>query len=744
MPQIDIAELLHLAGHGWRLFPTHGIVEDGGKLRCTCGLDPCGKDNKNAGKHPRIREWEKHATWDQGAIERWHRKWPASNWAVACGATRYGAGLVAIDIDTSANAATIAGLALQHEPFRPTLCVTTGRGQHIYMAGDVGGSHTIGSDKLLVRGEGGYVILPGSLHASGRLYAWVDPAAPLAELPAWLREWVITAGGTQKAPEPISSVVLGERPKYLGLVEDMTERATRGLDAEKSLDEVIQALRRIPSDCSMDTWLNVARALHDWDAGDRGLRTFLAWSARSTNPKHTDGQEAGTKEWNRIKKAKPGKRMIHIASLFVEAAKYPPVKSELAASSTKQFNVTHTPQATFAAGDAIVRPVVWVDTDDDGAPRSTCTNAAIAITGLGVGCSHDVFHDRLLVGGHFIQQWAGDLTDNAVHMLRRNIKRHFRFDPGEKSTRDAATQLCLENPFNPVADYLAGLRWDGRGRIGRWVTDYLGAPDEPLGQEFGRLMLVAAVRRARRPGVKFDQILVWEGREGTGKSTALRILAGDDNFSDQRVLGVSEREQQEAVAGVWLHEIAELAGMRRAEVEQVKAFASKTEDRARPAYGRFRVDRKRQCIFVATTNAEAYLKSDTGDRRFWPLQTGRVALDALARDRDQLWAEAAHTEARGESLVLDWKLWGEAGRVQASRQERDPWYDAVARWIDEKNVHDTSVLEVLENHFHMQTREIGQTEQNRAARTLIQLNFERYQKREGDRRFWRYKRPDSR
>src|SRR5262249_4498604 len=152
--------------------------------------------------------------------------------------------------------------------------------------------------------------------------------------------------------------------------------------------------------------------------------------------------------------------------------------------------------------------------------------------------------------------------------------------------------LCLEHPFNPVIDYLAALAWDGTERIGRWVIDYLGCPDEPIGRAFGRLMLIAAVRRARHPGTKFDQIIVLEGVEGTGKSTALRILAGDDNFSDQRILGVSEREQQEALQGVWIHEIADLAGMRRTEVEAIKAFASKTEDRARPAYGRFRVDTK--------------------------------------------------------------------------------------------------------------------------------------------------------
>jgi predicted P-loop ATPase len=319
------------------------------------------------------------------------------------------------------------------------------------------------------------------------------------------------------------------------------------------------------------------------------------------------------------------------------------------------------------------------------------------------------------------------------------IKRHYWFDPGEKNTRDAAVQLCLENSFNPVVDYLARLQWDGRERIARWVVTYLGAPETPLACAIGRLMLIAAVRRARRPGVKFDQIIVLEGPEGTGKSSALRILAGDDNFSDQAVLGVSDKEQQEAIMGVWIHEIAELAGMRRTEVERIKAFASRTEDRARPAYGRFRVDMRRRGIFVATTNADAYLKSDTGDRRFWPLATTIIDLVGLEHDRDQLWAEAAMCEARGDSLVLDRKLWSEAREAQRARQEVDPWYDTIRAHILSKNVEDTSITEVLEGIMRMQTREYGQIEQNRAARVMQHLGYERYRKRDGDSLSWRYR-----
>ena len=316
---------------------------------------------------------------------------------------------------------------------------------------------------------------------------------------------------------------------------------------------------------------------------------------------------------------------------------------------------------------------------------------------LDIVCRKDTFHEKMLVGGHPIQAWAGDLSDDVVHMLRKVIKARFGFDAGEKNMRDAAIQLCLENQFNPVVDYLDGLVWDRVPRLGQWVVRYLAAPDTPLNREFGRLMLIAAVRRARHPGTKFDQIVVLEGREGTGKSSAIKILAGEENFSDQNILAASDKEQQEAFCGVWLHEIAELAGMRRTDVERIKQFASRTEDRARPAYGRIRVDMKRRGIFIATTNETTYLKSETGNRRFWPLATGAIDLEALARDRDQLWAEAAHLEASGESIVLDEKFRPVAEETQSERMDGDEWTESVIAAVKGKT--DISVSDILTNGY---------------------------------------------
>lgn len=277
-----------------------------------------------------------------------------------------------------------------------------------------------------------------------------------------------------------------------------------------------------------------------------------------------------------------------------------------------------------------------------------------------------------------IQEYQGNLSDDACSALRHMVIERFGFDPGKEPTRDAAETLAIENATHPIRDYLNNLRWDGVSRLGCWMTTYLGADDTPLNATIGRIVLIAAVRRVRQPGVKFDTILVLEGEQGVGKSTAIGILAGSENFSDQNILTLDPKAQMELLEGVWIYELCELEGLSRAETSKVKAFASRSVDQGRPAYGRFKETRPRQVVFIGTTNEDKYLRDMTGNRRFWPVKVGQIDLEALERDRDQLFAEAADYEEKGESLVLAQSLWPAAQSEQQARLEDDPWTDILS------------------------------------------------------------------
>lgn len=794
---------LQCAGRGWRVLPLHSVRPDGaGGTACSCGRPNC--TGKNRGKHPRIKEWQKQASTDPAQVCAWWTRWPDANIGIATGG-----GLMVVDLDGPDEVAAFATLARPRGmPRCPT--VRTGRGFHLYLAGDLDwtGKVAVGDlprdaagkpGGILVRGRGGYVIAPPSTHYSGKQYQWVVDA-PLPDVPGWMECWISEGrqGAGREGLNGAAPAWAAERPAFMdgfGGGPQVAAALAEWTPAEQA--RIVSALEAIPADCARDCWLRVGMALHGlgWEGpdGDAGLEMWDAWS-RTGQQKYAGRHDLETC-WKSFRRGgvtlgtlfhlaeehgwRPANRPVAgavVAASVGAAAVADSFHASAALAAREEVmpadQVTHpsnarpetSPPAPLlnGSGGAPARESAghpgtevavfgaplpaanrltglrWVDVTEDGDPKATCTNAGIALEAMGVLCAKDTFHERLLVGGQPIAQWAGDLSDDAVLIMRKIVKRTFGFDPGERNMRDAAMQRCIENPFNPVTDYLASLAWDGRERIGRWALDYLGAPDTPLNREVGRLMLIAAARRARHPGTKFDQIVVLEGREGTGKSTALKILAGADNFSDQHVLGASDREIQEAAVGVWIHEIAELAGMRRADVERVKAFASRTEDRARPAYGRIRVDMKRRGIVVGTTNSDSYLQSETGNRRFWPLGTGAIDLAGLTRDRDQLWAEAAAAEASGASIVLHPGLWAAASEVQRDRLEGDPWEEWVAKHV--VDTPDCSIHEVLTGpHLRLQPEQLTQAAMNRVARILLKMGRTRYRRRVGTTLQWRYR-----
>ena len=160
------------------------------------------------------------------------------------------------------------------------------------------------------------------------------------------------------------------------------------------------------------------------------------------------------------------------------------------------------------------------------------------------------------------------------------------------------------------------------------------------------LTLIAAVRRVRTPGCKFDELLVLESPQGLLKSSALRVLSVEESwFSDDLPLNSDGKRAIESLAGRWIVEAAELNGLRRSDIEHLKSFLSRQVDRARMSYDRLVTAAPRQCVFIGTTNSTTYLRDGTGNRRFWPVRVGRFDIEALRRDRDQLWAEAAAREA---------------------------------------------------------------------------------------------------
>jgi predicted P-loop ATPase len=220
----------------------------------------------------------------------------------------------------------------------------------------------------------------------------------------------------------------------------------------------------------------------------------------------------------------------------------------------------------------------------------------------------------------------------------------------------------------------------------------MNAEDTPLNQAIGTAWMIAAVRRVRQPGCKFDAILTLQSDQGTGKSTFFRILASDAWINDSVDIGASSKEVIENTAGSWILEHAELSKLNNREVEDVKKFATIREDRARTAWGRIVSRVPRQFVCGATVNRAAFLKDDTGNRRFWVAAVGKTREVELSADRDQLWAEAAHLEAKGVPINIPEELWPAAAEVADKHMKEDPVADEVVAVLSRLPEADAIVL----------------------------------------------------
>ena len=292
----------------------------------------------------------------------------------------------------------------------------------------------------------------------------------------------------------------------------------------------------------------------------------------------------------------------------------------------------------------------------------------------GVSLRWNAFVDRYeLIGlkGHFY------LSDKSTAELwGRAHEIGFRVEKG--FLRDCLEVAALRHEVHPVRDHFAGSRWDGIQRLDSWLITYLGAEDSEYTRVVGAKTLIAAVRRVKHPGTKFDQLMILEGEQGTGKSSALKLLAIREAwFTDGVSLTHDSKVMIEQTEGKLIVEVAELKGLRKAAIEHVKATLSRTHDRARKAYGRYTDEVPRQFILIATTNTKGssecwYLKDPTGNRRFWPIKTAEIDLARLKRDRDQLWAEAVEREASGEFIELPRDTLGRCPTGTASKARKGP------------------------------------------------------------------------
>lgn len=297
----------------------------------------------------------------------------------------------------------------------------------------------------------------------------------------------------------------------------------------------------------------------------------------------------------------------------------------------------------------------------------------------------------------------GDLwSDSHDHAVRAMIEAPttqggYGIKVSDRDLRGAVDMAAQQLPFHPIRERLLATKWDGRRRVETLFLDYLGSPDTAYHRQASMLTLLSAVARIFEPGHKFDFVPILEGIQGKGKSTFIKILGLD--WANELTGDISDpKAMVEVMQGSWILEIGELSAMQRSEVNDLKAFVSRTQDKVRLAWAKRAQDYPRQCIFIGSTNDTEYLRDQTGGRRFWPVKChieDQIDNARLRTEIDQLWAEAVvmYQELRRRYPVGDLPLYltDEEAALEALELQEDRRVESaedvlagkIEAWLDE-------------------------------------------------------------
>jgi Virulence-associated protein E/Bifunctional DNA primase/polymerase, N-terminal len=385
--------------------------------------------------------------------------------------------------------------------------------------------------------------------------------------------------------------------------------------------------------------------------------------------------------------------------------------------------------------------------DKHGAIEATVENATAAVRRgdfTGVDIRFDRFRDEIMFSVHGRGEWQTfgdpDYTRLRIQMERRGFK-----PVGRELIRDVVALVASENPFDSAQEWLAGLQWDGVPRVETFLETYFSAEDTAYIRGVSCYLWTAMAGRVMSPGCQADMTPVLIGTQGAGKTSAVKAMVPSaEHFVEVR-LDKRDEDTARELRGKLVGEIGELRGLMSRDSEDIKAWISRTHEEWVPKYREFAVQFPRRLVFIGTTNRNEFLVDDTGNRRWLPVKVGAVDVEAIRRDRMQLWAEARE---RFELLGVEYHAAQElAGEAHDEHMVSDSWSDVVAHWLDAEDELSGEiprarkflrVADVLRDALGFDKKAIGRREESRVGAILRKLGFERKKVRDGGRIVWAY------
>ena len=589
------------------------------------------------GKRPKTRNGFKDATTDAAQVKAWWQQWPNANIGIATGKRSGGIFVIDLDIDEDKGIDgyhTLEDWQRENGKFPETWTAITGRGgYHLYFHSNSEIKNRAGIiDGVDVRGDGGYVVAPPSVHSNGNRYEWeYDPEEfDLAEannnVKYFLDTGINSPGERFSMPDIVNA---GER-------NDMIFRFACMMQAKGASDEAVFAATMAENNTKCNPPMN-----------EKEVRVIVnsVLKYQKGRPIHINDNGVATQGWREPIFATTEKGYIKkTIENTCEAIEY----DEKLWGHIKYNELSYSP---FVCGSLpwehqnMYRE--WTNADD-----SNLKAYIEAKYGLG----------------------SMEKTMEALNIVVNRNK---------------------FNPVVDMLEDIYAHKWDKQnGHIRKLLPEYLGAEDSEYNFECMRLFMLGAISRAHYPGCKFDYMPVFVGKQGIGKSTFLRLLAMNNAWYNDNFNTIEGDKAPEKLRGMWMVELAELLATKKAkEVESIKAFLTSTVDTYRPPYGRRTEQRPRVCVFAGTTNNDHFLTDRTGNRRFLPIVTRKEFvkksmfdnLEEVQKDFENAWGEAMDIfkKANGHpSLILPEDLQQLVEDKQSEYMEEDVRVGIIQEWLD--------------------------------------------------------------
>lgn len=549
-------------------------------------------------------------------------------------------------------------------------------------------------------------VLPPSIHPdTGKPYEWkfgdeLGHWSVLPELPKEIRklwESLIT-------PE---TKIKAERDKPDPLARDPNAQHIREMLAHRD------------PDAGYDDWVKVGMAIHHEYAGEQtGLALWDEWSAKGSKYK---GREDLMTHWRSFRADVENARTLN--SLRVETAA---AADEFAVLTEQQVEEIQTEEKKPKVPATVKEAINSLRRDKSGKVLTVLPNlltilALPSVTGNTL--SLDTFKDTIMCAPYGTEEWrpVKDTDYTAIRLWLENVANFYPVS--REIVRDSVHYLAEANKMDTAQKWLTSLTWDGTKRIERFLPMYMGTIDASYERAVGLYLWTALAGRVMEPGCQVDMVPILVGTQGLGKSQGVKALVPDPEFYTEIRLDESDDDVARKMRGTLVGELAELRGLRNSDLDRIKAFVTRTHEKWTPKYMEFATTFARRLVMIGTTNEDDFLADDE-NRRWLPVRTSGVDVEAIKRDRDQLWAEAL------QLWMVTGVLWRDAEALAKGEQDEfravDQWDPIVCQWLvenpgaDQLQIHD-----VLVQAVGLDVRQVTRVHELRVAKILRSRGFQK-------------------